>query len=133
MHLPFKDAQRKLPNARPDQHALAVLIYQYLLRRHPLDGKRIPNARTAEEQELLSFGSQALFCENPTDQSNRPEEREYVPSAALGPFLNDLFQRAFVKGLHAPNDRPSALEWVRGLIKTVDLLLPCGNSRCSHK
>jgi serine/threonine protein kinase len=133
MHLPFNDKRRRFPSARTDQHALAVLIYQYLLRRHPLDGKRIPAAPTAEEQELLSYGSQALFCEHPGDESNRPEEKEYVPCAALGPFLGDLFQRAFVKGLHSPGDRPTALEWVRGLIKTVDLLLPCDNRRCSHK
>jgi serine/threonine protein kinase len=133
IHLPIKDPQRKHPSARTDQHALAVLIYQYLLRRHPLDGKRVPPAKTAEEQELLAHGSQALYCEHPTDTSNRPEEKSYVPCAALGPFLSDLFQRAFVKGLHAPNDRPSALEWLRGLIKTVDLLVPCSNRTCSHK
>jgi serine/threonine protein kinase len=133
MHLAFKDPNRKFPSARTDQHALPVLIYQYLLRRHPLDGKRIPPVPTAEEQELLSYGKQAIFCEHPTDASNRPEEPNYVPCAALGTQLNELFQRAFVKGLHAPNDRPSALEWVRGLIKTVDVLLPCSNPRCSHK
>src|SRR5262245_42987608 len=125
MHLP----NRLVPSARTDQHALPVLIYQYLLRRHPLDGKRIPPVPTAEEQELLSYGKQAIFCEHPTDASNRPEEPNYVPCAALGTHLNDLFQRAFVKGLHAPDNRPSALEWVRGLIKTVDMLLPCSNPR----
>ena len=133
-HLPIRDPQRKHPNARTDLHALAVLLYQYLLRRHPLDGKRIPpQAKTAEEQELLSYGSEALFCEHPTDASNRPEEKTYVGCATLGPPLHDLFQRAFVKGLHAPNDRPSALEWVRGLVKTWDLLYPCPNQKCSHK
>jgi len=102
-----------------------VLIYQYLLRRHPLDGKRIPNARSAEEQDMLSYGKEAIFSENPSDASNRPEEKEYVPCTSLGPQLNDLFQRAFVKGLHAPNDRPGALEWVRGLSRAWDMLQPC--------
>ncbi len=133
MHLPFKDPNRKFPNARTDAHALAVLIYQYLLRRHPLDGKRVPPAASAEEQELLAHGKQALFCEHPTDASNRPERPNYVPSEALGPFLHDLFQRAFVKGLHSPNDRPGATEWVRGLVKTVDLLIPCANPKCPGK
>jgi serine/threonine protein kinase len=133
MHLPLRDPGRKHPSARTDQHALPVLIYQYLLRRHPLDGRRIPPVPTAEEQELLSYGKEAIFCEHPTDATNRPEAKEYVPCAALGPFLNELFQRTFVKGLHAPNDRPSALEWVRGLIKTVDLLQPCANPKCPQK
>ncbi len=133
-HLAIRDPQRKHPNARTDLHALAVLLYQYLLRRHPLDGKRIPpQAKTAEEQELLSYGSEAIFTEHPTDASNRPEEKSYVPCTTLGPQLRDLFQRAFVKGLHAPNDRPSALEWVRGLVKTWDLLYPCAGQSCGHK
>jgi hypothetical protein len=133
VQLPINDPQRKHPNARTDLHALAVLLYQYLLRRHPLDGKRIPNAKTAEEQELLSYGKEALFSENPSDPSNRPEERNFVACEALGPMLRDLFHRAFVKGLHAPNDRPSGLEWVRGLVKTWDLLHPCANQKCGHR
>jgi DNA-binding helix-hairpin-helix protein with protein kinase domain len=133
LHLPFKDPNRKFPNARTDQHALAVLIYQYLLRRHPLDGKRVPPAASAEEQELLAQGKQALYCEHPTDAANRPEKQPYVPGDALGPFLGDLFQRTFVKGLHSPNDRPASTEWVRGLVKTNDLLIPCPNRDCKGK
>ncbi len=133
LHLPLKDPQRKHPNARTDQHALAVLIYQYLLRRHPLDGRKIPPAQTAEEQDLLAYGSQALFCEHPTDTSNRPEEKSYVGCSALGPALYDLSQRAFVEGLHAPDRRPIALVWLRGLIKTWDLLVPCSNDVCPSK
>jgi serine/threonine protein kinase len=133
LHLPLNDPQRKLPNARTDLHALAVLVYQYLLLRHPLDGKRVPNAHSAEEQEILSHGKEALFCEHPTNPANRPEQNPYVPCSNKGPLLNDLFQRAFVTGLHAPNARPSALEWVRGLVRTWDLLQPCANASCPHK
>jgi hypothetical protein len=56
-----------------------------------------------------------------------------VPGSVLGPALHDLFQRAFVKGLHSPNDRPAASEWERALIKTWDQIFPCPNSTCSHK
>src|SRR5262249_45147009 len=112
LRLPLKDPQRKFPNARTDIHALAVLIYQYLLRRHPLEGKRIPKSYDPDEQDRMIYGSEALFCEHPTDTSNRPEEQRYVSCASLGPLMHDLFQRTFVKGLHAPNLRPSALEWL---------------------
>jgi serine/threonine protein kinase len=133
IHLPVNDSKRQLPNARTDLHALAVLIYQYLLLRHPLDGKKVPNAQSAEEQEMLSLGKEALFCEHPSNPANRPEEVSYIPCSKLGQPLADLFQKTFVNGLHAPNDRPSGLEWVRGLVRTWDLLQPCPNSSCSHK
>ena len=129
IHLPTDNPGRKHPDVRTDQHALAVLVYQYLLRRHPLEGRRIPPARTAEEQDLLSYGSQALFCEHPQDADNRPEESQYVPCTSLGSYLKELFYRAFTKGLHLPDERPAATEWQGGLIKTWDLLRPCDNGR----
>lgn len=131
-HLPIQDPKRQHPNARTDQHALAVLIYEYLLFRHPLRGPKIHSTASAEEDEHLAMGAKALFTEHPTDRSNRPPDLK-PEIAALGPHLADLFQRAFVKGLHAPGDRPGAIEWERGLIKTWDLLHPCANPNCPQK
>jgi hypothetical protein len=131
--LPMKDPKRKHPSARTDEHALAVLVYQYLLKRHPLEGKRIPAANSAEEQDFLSFGPQALYCEHPTDSQNRPQDARYVPATALGSQLADLFQRAFVDGIKDPGRRPTANEWLKGLVKTWDSLLPCSNGSCPSK
>src|SRR5262249_17352519 len=47
-HLALEDPHRKLPSNLTDLHALAVLIYEYLLRRHPLKGPKV-NGKTAEE------------------------------------------------------------------------------------
>ncbi|MDZ8236586.1 MAG: serine/threonine-protein kinase [Nostoc sp. ChiQUE01a] len=127
IHLPLQDPKRQHPSATSDQHALAVLIYQYLLGRHPLKGPKNHPASSGEEQERLEMGSKALFIEHPTDKSNRPNDLK-VPYTALGPHLSKLFERAFVKGLQSPQDRPAAIEWEKGLIKTWDLLFPCGNS-----
>jgi serine/threonine protein kinase len=133
LHLPLQHPHRRHPNSATDLHALAVLIYQYLLRRHPLEGRKIPvNATTGEEQYRLTYGTQALYCEHPTDASNRPEARQYIPASALGPLLNDLFNRTFIKGLHSANERPTARDWLGGLVKTWDLRMPCTNSRCTH-
>jgi len=132
LHLPLSDASRKHPSARTDQHALPVLIYEYMLFRHPLVGPKINCSTSAEEDEMLSMGSKALFIEHPTDTSNRPKDLKTL-CGALGPILNDLFMRAFVKGLHSPNDRPAASEWERGLVKTWDLLHPCPSPACTHK
>lgn len=133
MSLPLKDPKRKHPSARTDEHALAVLIYQYLLRRHPLSGRRIPKANTAEEQDFLAFGPEAIYCEHPKDASNRPESNRYIPATALGSHISELFLRNFVEGIKDPSRRPTATEWLRGLIRTWDLLLPCNNSSCPSK
>ncbi len=133
MSLPLKDPNRKHPSARTDEHALAVLCYEYLLLRHPLAGKRIPHANTAEEQDFLTYGPQALYCEHPTNNANRPIDLNYLSATALGPALSELFRRAFVDGIQHPNQRPTASEWVKGLVSTWDALIPCINSACSSK
>ena len=127
LHLPF--SSRQYPSHLTDRHALAVLIYQYLLRRHPLEGSKIHKAATAEEQELLEMGEKALFIEHPRDTSNRPQDLN-IGYHCLGDRLVKLFNRAFIDGLHDPNKRPSALEWERELVKTWDLLYPCHNPNC---
>ena len=42
----------------------------------------------------------------------------------LGPYLEKLFIKTFVVGLHAPHLRASASEWEKGLQKTLDLIHP---------
>lgn len=130
-HLPFKDPNRKHPSAATDQHALAVLIYQYLLKRHPLRGPKVHSAKP-EEDEHLSMGSKAIWIEHPSDASNRPNDIK-VPSDLLGPHLKPLFHKAFVQGLLNPMARPGASMWERALVKTNDLLYPCPNGRCENK
>lgn len=130
-YLPIHDPNRKHPSINTDLHALPVLIYEYLLNRHPLIGPK-QHSPIAEEDELLSMGSAALYIEHPTDRSNRPASLT-LTSDILGKNLVELFTRAFVNGLHAPQERPAALEWERNLVKTWDLLYFCNHSSCQQQ
>lgn len=147
-HLSKTDPNRKLPNRLTDLHALAVLIYMYLLYRHPLRGGNYFGAMETEKEEDLLMGEKALFVEHPTDGSNRNFKREYgdnlqkfapwtdlqkTPYTITGPYLKELFDQVFVKGLHNPNQRPTASEWEQALIKTNDLKLECSNPSCEQK
>ncbi len=147
-HLSITDNNRKLPSIRTDLHALAVLIYMYLLYRHPLRGGKYFGQIDEVEEENLLMGSKALFIEHPTDDSNRNFKREYgdnlekfkpftdlkkTPYTITGPYLKELFEQAFVKGLHNPMERPPAEIWEQALIKTNDLKLQCSNSKCDQK
>lgn len=147
-HLQLTDNNRKLPSRTSDLHALAVLIYMYLLYRHPLRGGRYFGQIDEVEEENLMMGSKALFVEHPTDNSNRNFKREYgdnldkfkpwtdlnkTPYTITGPYLKELFEQSFIKGLHNPIERPTAGEWEQALIKTNDLKLQCSNAKCEQK
>ncbi len=144
-HLAKEDPKRKLPRRETDQHALAVLIYMYLLYRHPLRGPKVNFVGDEQRDEVLSMGEKALFIEHPTDKSNRlkvadarPTELPWVDTAKVpytltGPYLAPLFLQAFVAGLHDPGMRPSANDWETALVKTVDLIQPCQNPDCTQK
>lgn len=143
-HLSIKDSNRILPNQKTDLHALAVLIYMYLFRRHPLRGGKIWDL-DSEKDELLAMGEKAIFIEHPSDSTNRVKENDLkkwstfwgnpkkAPYTIAGPYLSDLFKRAFVEGLHNPMKRPIANEWETALLKTVDLIQPCSNPNCDEK
>lgn len=143
-NLALDDKTRKLPSIRTDRHALAVMIYMYLLRRHPLRGGKI-HAEDPEKDEELGMGEKALFIEHPTDKSNRPNlndtkpsylpwaDSQKVPYEIVGPYLKPLFDKAFIDGLHNPELRPTADEWENALIKSIDLMQPCQNTSCEMK
>jgi serine/threonine protein kinase len=131
-HLPLSDENKKLPRASTDQHALAVLIYEYLLFRHPLRGPKVNSSESTEKDELLSMGSKALFVEDSKDKTNLPDDIK-VKYEMLGPYLKDMFEKAFVDGLHEPVERPAAIEWEKALTRTWDLLYPCEGKACSNK
>lgn len=144
-HLSRNDPQRKLPSIATDRHALAVLIYMYLLLRHPLRGDKVHDMNDPQRDEELSMGERALFVEHPSDASNRiklanlkPSELPWrdvakLPFQVTGPYLSELFAKAFIDGLHHPALRPSADDWETALVKTVDLLQPCANPACEQQ
>lgn len=122
-------AGRAAPSIETDKHALAVLVYEILLQRHPLAGRKVHSTRSAEEDEALSMGERALWVEHPTDRSNPPPVPVKVAAARLGPFLEPLFRKAFVDGLHAPARRPDAGEWEAALYRTLHTLHPTPSGR----
>jgi len=144
--------KRKLPCQDTDRHALAVLIYMYLLYRHPLRGKKIWDCDDEQRDEKLAMGEKAVFIENAKDRCNRydvnwvknnypPSKTKFLlpwmdldklPYTILGPYLSPLVEQAFVNGLHSPKDRPTADAWEDAIVKTMDLMQPCSNPKCKQ-
>src|SRR6266487_310201 len=118
----------KLPSVLSDRHALAAVLYRWLLLWHPLIGDKQFDLDPAKDDELR-FGQRAIYVEHPNDPSNRATKQVFT-SRVLGPPLERLFRRAFVDGLHAPEKRPQPYEWQQALIATYDRLLPCASADC---
>ncbi len=139
--LPVDDPNKKLPSIETDKHALAVMIYMYLLNRHPLRGGKVWSTDPAEDEEL-SMGKNAVFIEHPTNPINRVKVKDLensqlpqgdpskLPYTICGPYLKELFDKAFIDGLHDPSKRPTAAQWETALVKTADLVQPCQNPNC---
>lgn len=142
--------KKVLPTQLTDRHALAVLIYMYLLHRHPLRGGRFFGDDDAEDEETLLMGKDPLYIEHPTDNRNKNMKREYgaeeyaksMPWIDLqkfsaekiaGEFLAKQFERAFIDGLKNPTKRPLPGDWEAAILKTIDRLLPCSNPKCTGK
>jgi serine/threonine protein kinase len=130
-HLQLDDKKRAHPNIHTDKHALASLVYQYLLQRDPIKGPKVHDPDTGRD-EFLMMGPKALFIEHPTDRTNRPGDIK-VTVDRLGPYLAPVFLRSFVDGLHAPDRRPLAADYEQALVKTYNILVPCVNPRCEAK
>nr|MCU0619643.1 hypothetical protein [Gemmatimonadaceae bacterium] len=122
-------AGKAQPSIDTDKHALAVLLYQILLGRHPLQGKKVHSMHSAEHDEALAMGARALYVEHPLDKSNPPAQPITVPAERLGPHLAPLFMRAFVNALHHPTKRPHAAEWESALYRTLQLVHPSPTNR----
>ncbi len=130
-HLSLKHPKKILPSIRTDLHALAVIIYETLLMRHPLVGKKV-HSQNPEEDDQLLYGEKALFIEHPGDSSNR-SEKLHSTIQDFDPYISKLFIQAFVKGIKTPHERPTAMEWEKAMIKSLDLLYPCQGKGCRHK
>jgi len=132
-HLALNDPNRKHPCADTDKYALAVMIYKYLLERHPLEGERVLKGLTAEQEDEAIYGAKALYTEHRTDAANRPKAPKYLRAAILGKKIDDLFHKTFVDGLQSTMARPTPGSWVTALCEAFDMLLACPNPSCSHK
>ncbi len=130
--LGMDSSKRSYPCVQTDLHALPVLMYEYLFLRHPLIGPKIYDHTSAERDDFLAMGPMATFIENPNDTSNRPPDLK-VTIQSLSKGLENLFLRAFVDGLHDPEERPTAMEWEAELLRAWDRLKQCPNRSCEKK
>lgn len=130
------DGGRSQPNKRTDCHSLAVLILHTLLFRNPMKSRICYDPDNDDNDNRISYGEKALFSEHPKDFSNRPNnlglpvmQGGVLSYKILSPELRKLTERALIDGLHNPDVRPSAHEWIVALSCALDELWQCQSCR----
>lgn len=122
----------RTPSIKTDRHSLAVLFYSWFLGPHPLEGSRPPLDLNPSEDDKLRFGRKALYIEDPKDSSNR-RATQILKTDMLGEEIADLFKRAFVDGLHAPDKRPQPRLWAEAFWHAYDRVIPCASTKCDWR
>jgi DNA-binding helix-hairpin-helix protein with protein kinase domain len=122
------------PSRITDLHALAVLVHQLLLFRHPLRGPKTYHPDPAED-ERRALGEDAVFISHPSDRSNQPRTlgHGYWPTKILGAEMDSLFVAAFVDGLRHPQRRPTAKQWEEALVRLHDRVVGCIQRHCHER
>lgn len=123
-----------VPTVETDRHALAVVLYQWLLDAnhkdfHPLYGKKVFD-RDPDRDDLMRYGLTPMYSE--TNEANR-DLQQRITSRALGPEMEELFRRTFTEGLKNPNKRPFPFEWQQALYHMYDRLIPCSSPHCTWR
>ncbi len=119
------------PSTQTDLHSLAVLLFNLWVWHHPLHGEMeykisvwdIPAKRRI-------YGENPVFIFDPTDKSNQlPNDPDYNIANQrwnyCPPELQNLFTRAFTKGLHKPSQRVTEGEWQRLFFQLKDGGITC--------
>lgn len=116
---------RTLPNTDTDRHSLAVLLFYSLLLGHPLEGERTDAGLRDAQWLTRHFGTEALFCMHPDDDSNRPADIVSQYWAIYPQFLRDLLVHAFVTGLDQPSSRVTEGQWIKAMDRLRDGMVTC--------
>ena len=91
-HLPITDPARKVPSIATDRHALAVMIYMYLLYRHPLRGGKVNDLDCTKDEELSMGGKSIVYrTSNRQEQPGEGESVKSEPASSGRSIQNSLY------------------------------------------
>lgn len=118
------------PSAATDRHSLAVLMFYFFMRAHPLEGRREADINCWEQKAQRElYGTRPIFIFDPTDACNRP-----VPGLHDQALRNwdrypaefqQVFTRAFTEGLKNPEHRVTESEWIKAFSRLRDSIFRC--------
>jgi serine/threonine protein kinase len=120
----FLAGQFFVPNLRSDRFALAVLLHEILLLRHPTAGVQGVDTDEAAFHKAMCSGR---WLHDPLSPDRPKGNVGGVPPEALNGEICRLFRRAFSL---RPEDRPTCDEWLRALARASGEVFLCPH--CGH-
>lgn len=121
------------PDIFSDRFAIAVILYRIFMIDHPLEGLQtissINNCLNVDCEKKI-YGSEALFCHDPKDASNRPTPEFQPNSLRFWPELPSILRRTFeeafsLRALKNPTERTSLSRWLEVLMDVRRKLVTC--------
>lgn len=139
---------------KTDEFSLAVMLYKILHLRHPFLRNPFSQDDEAQGKQKRSKDS-FVYIESEKNKINRYSQADvlnYITDNCLdslqpycfpwfdldrlpsrkvvGERMAELFRKTFEDYLYDPDNRPTAEEWEKNIIRTEGRLLPCENSDC---
>ncbi len=125
------------PGTASDRLSLAVILYRIFMTDHPFEGcmtSSLENSCLTPECECHIFGAGAVFCHDPENDSNRPDQALHPNSIffwkQMPVALRSAFEGAFSRrALLQPQSRPGAARWKALMCALRSCLLSCRGDR----
>lgn len=114
-----------------DRFLLGVLLFRILAGgTHPLAGRRSVRPVMTQEMKRKLYGTEPLFMFDPDNDGNGPDPKLHRETKSVWGILPEWIREAFLQtfgegGLHNPEDRPGAADWMEGLIRFQNEMVPC--------
>lgn len=122
----------KCPDIHTDRFSMAVVLFMLLYMEHPLEGAKTNQTCLIPGIERQMFGKDALFCMDPTDDSNRPQPEVHKNLTLLWDFypryIQELFEEAFSKERLTGDKMESRIieqRWNEDLLRLRQQLVVC--------
>ncbi len=124
------------PGLDTDKFSLAMVLFKFLMRGDPLEGKKVSGRVVLTgSAELEAYGTNPIFIFDPNDESNRPVygvHSNVIKNWPLYPeYIRDAFTRSFTDGLKKPSMRLTPNDWYKLISKLRDNAVTCECGRNS--
>ena len=124
------------PGLDSDKFSLAMVLFKFLMRGDPLEGKDVTRRVVLTgSAELETYGSNPVFIYDPDNDSNRPVygvHSNVIKNWGLYPdYIRDAFTRSFTDGLKNPSKRLIPNDWYKLILRLRDDTVACECGRQS--